>query len=167
MYKRSFVLFLSYFNRNYDYFECHEVLEEHWKDVAPGVRDHELVGFIQLATGMYHWRRQNFVGAHRILMKAQKHLHAHPSSTYYTGLSMKQLFIDLQRAIEQTAKKQSFTNFPLAITDSTLQQLVDEEVLPSLSADFIQNKHRLRDRQDVIQERLDNLSIRQKARQST
>ena len=80
---------------------------------------------------------------------------------------MEQLFIDLQRAIEQTAKKQSFTNFHLCITDSALQQLVDEEVLPSLSADFIQNKHRLRDRQDIIQERLDNLSIRQKARQST
>ena len=31
-----FVDYCAYFNGNEDYFECHEVLEEYWKEVAPG-----------------------------------------------------------------------------------------------------------------------------------
>ena len=166
MYKRSFVLFLSYFNRNKDYFECHEVLEEHWKDVAKGVRDHELVGFIQLATGMYHWRRQNVVGAHRILVKANNHLHAHPTSAYYEGIDMQRLFDDLQFAITETKDQKPFTTFPIIIKDNELKRLVEAVPLPELSTDFIHNKHRLRDRQEVIQERLDSLSERQQRRAS-
>ncbi|RKJ17377.1 DUF309 domain-containing protein, partial [Butyricicoccus sp. 1XD8-22] len=52
-----FVQYFTYFNGNKDYFECHEVLEEYWKILAPGDKKHPLVGYIQLATGMYHWRR--------------------------------------------------------------------------------------------------------------
>lgn len=48
----------------------HEVLEEYWKDIAPGDKNHPLVGYVQLATGLYHWRRGNFTGAVRILQKA-------------------------------------------------------------------------------------------------
>ncbi|MER2115318.1 MAG: DUF309 domain-containing protein, partial [Solibacillus isronensis] len=30
-----FIDYCAYFNGNNDYFECHEVLEEYWKEIAP------------------------------------------------------------------------------------------------------------------------------------
>ena len=31
----TFVQFLTHFNDTHDYFECHEVLEDYWKEIAP------------------------------------------------------------------------------------------------------------------------------------
>lgn len=164
MYKRSFVLFLSYFNRNRDYFECHEVLEEHWKDVAAGERHHELVGFIQLATGLYHWRRGNFRGAQTILKKAEAHLLMHPLSDYYQGIDMAHLLeklADCRIAVEQ---QHAFSPFEIVITDSQLAEAVQTVVLPTYSEQFIMHKHTLRNRDDVILLRKQNLRQKQKLR---
>ena len=57
-----FVNFIVYFNENQDYFECHEVLEEYWKSLPDGGKEHPLTAYILLATGMYHWRRGNTTG---------------------------------------------------------------------------------------------------------
>ena len=32
LYNPLFVKFIVYFNENQDFFECHEVLEEYWKE---------------------------------------------------------------------------------------------------------------------------------------
>ena len=77
-----FIDYCAYFNGNEDYFECHEVLEEYWKVVAPGEKLHPLVGYVQLATGMYHWRRENFDGAARILKKAIDNLETNEALEY-------------------------------------------------------------------------------------
>lgn len=160
MYKRSFVLFLSYFNRNRDYFECHEVLEEHWKEVAPGVRDHELVGFIQLATGMYHWRRGNYRGAQTILAKASRHLRLHPTSSYYTGIDMATLLAQLTHIEHQVQQQAPFKPFAISIVDAKLQAQVTAAPLPDLSEDFIRDKHKLRNRDDVILQRAKRLAAK-------
>ena len=67
-----FVNFIVYFNENQDYFECHEVLEEYWKSLPDGGKEHPLTAYILLATGMYHWRRGNPTGAIRTINKALK-----------------------------------------------------------------------------------------------
>lgn len=164
MYKRSFVLFLSYFNRNRDYFECHEVLEEHWKDVAPGERHHELVGFIQLATGLYHWRRGNFRGAQTILKKAEAHLLMHPTSDYYVGIDVPDLLEKLAHCREAVAQYQPFSPFEITLTDEALDIAVQAVTLPSYSEQFIIHKHTLRNRDDVILLRKQNLLHKQKLR---
>ncbi|WP_010286171.1 DUF309 domain-containing protein [Kurthia massiliensis] len=164
MYKRSFVLFLSYFNRNRDYFECHEVLEEHWKDVAPRTRHHELVGFIQLATGMYHWRRGNFRGARTIFKKAELHLRMHSSSAYYEGLDMQQLFEALHKSRIAVECEQPFTPFIIPIIDETLAADVQAVTLPADSEHYLMHKHMLRNRSDVILERQQSLLQKQKLR---
>jgi uncharacterized protein len=164
MYKRSFVLFLSYFNRNRDYFECHEVLEEHWKDVAPGERHHELVGFIQLATGLYHWRRGNFRGAQTILKKAEAHLLMHPSSDYYDGIDIANTLEKLADCRTAVAHQHAFSPFEIVITDSQLLAEVQAVTLPTYSEQFIMHKHTLRNRDDVILLRKQNLRQKQKLR---
>ena len=35
VYPEAYIEYLMYFHGNRDYFECHEVLEEYWKEVSP------------------------------------------------------------------------------------------------------------------------------------
>ena len=44
MYPTEYIQFLIHFHGDYDYFECHEILEEYWKTKPRGNRDHYLVG---------------------------------------------------------------------------------------------------------------------------
>ncbi len=53
------------FNKE-QYFECHEVLEQAWL-AAQGEEKLALQGLIQVAVAFHHLRRENFVGAERLL----------------------------------------------------------------------------------------------------
>src|SRR4051812_35918732 len=70
MYPEAFVHYMAHFHGDRDYFECHEILEEHWKEHDKGNKDSIWVAFIQLAVGCYHHRRGNVSGASRTLQKA-------------------------------------------------------------------------------------------------
>ncbi|GEK30709.1 hypothetical protein KZO01_10180 [Kurthia zopfii] len=163
MYNPSFVQFLTYFNGNKDYFECHEVLEEYWKEIAPRQRKHVLVGLIQLATGMYHWRRGNFKGASTILQKSRHSIIEHTSSPFLEKIDVAQLVEQIEAAEKSIFAKQDFSPFPIAITDSALNKIVLSSIdhLVVLDATFLINKHKLRDRSEVLQERAEAISRRQ------
>ncbi|WP_460291943.1 DUF309 domain-containing protein, partial [Bacillus cereus] len=40
MYPTEYIQFLIHFHGDYDYFECHEILEEYWKTKPRGNRDY-------------------------------------------------------------------------------------------------------------------------------
>ena len=149
--------YCAYFNGNEDYFECHEVLEEYWKTIAPGDKDHPLVGLIQLATGLYHWRRQNGIGANRILQKALANFKFNQGSVFYKGFTYENLLNQTKLAIERTQANETFLAFQLPIT-SDLQSLVTARIntLPILDSDYLLHKHMLRDRSHILAERLEN-----------
>lgn len=155
MYHPSFIQFLSYFNGNHDYFECHEVLEDYWKDVAPRDRQHPLTGWIQLATGMYHWRRGNFRGATTILKKGCTTLQASAHSLYLEKVDYETLLKQLSSIRLAVEKQMPFEPFTIAISDDALQQKVEQSIaqLPTTDVHFIKHKHRLRDRTEVIADR--------------
>ena len=69
-YPEDYLSFLVHFHGTRDYFECHEILEEYWKETAPKERDSHWVGLIQIAVALYHERRGNKQGATRTLTKA-------------------------------------------------------------------------------------------------
>ncbi|MEK4424717.1 DUF309 domain-containing protein [Solibacillus sp. FSL K6-1523] len=147
-----FVDYCSYFNGNEDYFECHEVLEEYWKEIAPGEKQHPLVGYVQLATGLYHWRRGNFVGASRILQKAMTIFEKNDPSHFYEYLNMSDLLEQMHNSLQLIQEAQHFVAFKLPIVNDGLQLLVSQKItsLPPLSTQFIMNKHMLRDRSDIL-----------------
>ncbi len=62
MYPKAYIDYLVEFHATRDYFECHEILEEYWKEDPPKKRKRYWVGFIQLAVALYHHRRQNTAG---------------------------------------------------------------------------------------------------------
>lgn len=162
-----YVEFCIYFNGNQDYFECHEVLEEYWKELAPGEKHHTLVGLVQLATGMYHWRRGNFTGAERILTKANTILRKNETSTFLARFDKEDLFTNIEAAIAMTSKLDSFQPFTLKIVDSSLHEQVlagIRELPPIVDKEFLLHKHRLRDRSDILNTRREKLYTKHAAR---
>lgn len=152
-----FIDYCAYFNGNEDFFECHEVLEEYWKAIAPGDKNHPLVGFVQLATGLYHWRRGNQVGATRILQKALKNFEFHAGSVFYEAIDYESLLAQTTVAIKRTQDSKAFHAFKLAIS-SELQPLVSARInsLPTSSSEYLLHKHMLRDRSHILAERLES-----------
>ena len=95
-----FTQFVTYFNEHEDYFECHEVLEEYWKEIAPKDKTHPLTALILLATGMYHWRRDNLSGAERSLSKSIDRIQVNEESAFFEGIHIQQVVKNIQHALE-------------------------------------------------------------------
>jgi len=71
-----------------DYFACHEVLEELWREAAGPLR--ELYrGLIQIVVGLYHVQRGNLVGGRAVLARGLARVERYPSPC--VGLDLVQL----------------------------------------------------------------------------
>lgn len=159
-----FIDYVTYFNGNEDYFECHEVLEEYWKNVAPAQKGHPLVGYVQIATGMYHWRRGNVRGAVRIFEKGMALLAAPTDDAFIAYVDVEALMPLLQQTVLRMKSGQAFTPFTLPLTNDALAHRVQRAIdaLPPTDAHYICHKHMLRDRSDVLQQRAAKLASKQK-----
>ncbi|MGN7476536.1 DUF309 domain-containing protein [Solibacillus silvestris] len=150
-----FVDYCAYFNGNDDYFECHEVLEEYWKEIAPSQKLHPLVGYVQLATGMYHWRRGNFSGAKRMLGKAISNFEHNRESEFFDFVDLEELHPTMKLHLQKIEANTPFTRFSLPIENGKLLKSVEDKIklLPPLDPHFIFNKHMLRDRSEILEAR--------------
>lgn len=155
-----FVKYCTYFNGNKDYFECHEVLEELWKDVAPGDKRHALVGLIQVATALYHWRRENFRGATKSLTSAIAILEQQLDAPYFELIDVELLLEHCRLSWRKMEENDRFEAFSLAFLDEKFACSVAQGILelPLLDEAFVVNKHSLRDRSDVIAARAERLA---------
>ncbi|WP_438318341.1 DUF309 domain-containing protein [Sporosarcina sp. FA9] len=151
-----FLKFIVYFNENQDYFECHEVLEEYWKSIPNRTKDHPLTAYILLSTGIYHFRRDNKVGAQRTLRKAYSRMETmtvdYPE--YTDGIDFNLLCKDINKMLSQLKNDESYRTFKIHIISDELESLVNDlqlvlELLPTGSDDVI-HKHMLRDRSDIL-----------------
>ncbi len=88
MYPKAYIDYLVEFHATRDYFECHEILEEFWKEDPPKKRKRYWVGFIQLAVALYHHRRQNTAGAKRLMANSIRILQAEHRAVEDLGLIM-------------------------------------------------------------------------------
>jgi len=149
-----FIDYCAYFNGNQDFFECHEVLEEYWKDIAPGDKKHPLVGYVQLATGLYHWRRHNYAGAERILEKAFHNFQSNRNNIFLTEINYDNLMLQLTEVLSAIHTGRSFHAFQLplspALEDLTTARI---QLLPTSNTNYLLHKHMLRDRSHILAER--------------
>ncbi|MET3696171.1 hypothetical protein SAMN05877753_102296 [Bacillus oleivorans] len=172
MYPYSYILFLSYFHGNRDYFECHEVLEEYWKS-PEGNSERIWVGLIQTAVGFYHYRRGNLTGAKKMFKKSKNTLTSEQSALEKLGLDAKLYFKLLNEQIKKIENNQPYKSVNLPILDKKLLieciEVCKEhswtfgsaEAFPS--ADII-HKHKMRDRTEVEESRKE--AIRKKRKSS-
>lgn len=169
MVPKAFIQYLIHFHGDRDYFECHEVLEEYWKDVAPGNKDSIWVGFIQLAVSSYHYRRGNLAGAIRTHNKSEIILANQEKSCKELGIDYPKLMKLMMERKSRIVTKQPYKSINLPVNNQKLlEQCLEECKKQNLvwgSASRIDdqnlvNKHSLRDRTDVILER--NMAIRER-----
>jgi uncharacterized protein len=168
-YPKAYVSYLVHFHGDRDYFECHEILEEYWKEVAPRDRNSHWVGLIQIAVALYHERRGNRRGAIRTISKAAIHLSHKRSELNQLGLDIDELLVLLQQTRARMMACKPYKSINLPLSDKQLLTQCIEECnklgltwcsSDSLDSPDIINKHLLRDRSEVILERAHQLKIR-------
>lgn len=155
----SYIAYLVQFHATRDYFECHELLEEYWKE-HPGDGLSELwVGLIQLAVGQYHERRGNRRGARRMYAESLKRLNE--ADLGAVGLGRDQLLDQLRvrLAAVYEEKETPYRDMNLPIEDTELMRLCEAECRKlgarwgaesSMDNEAVIHRHKLRDRSDVI-----------------
>lgn len=157
-YPAAYVQYLVEFHATRDYFECHEILEEYWKE-HPGDRYAELwVGLIQLAVGSYHHRRNNMAGAVKMFRQCLTKLTSAEDGLREHGLDSGALIGLVQERLLAVERQERFVDLNLPITDDGLLALCERKCradgltwcAPSSADEALTNRHTLRDRSDVI-----------------
>ncbi|MGF9765760.1 DUF309 domain-containing protein [Bacillus albus] len=169
MYPTEYIQFLIHFHGDYDYFECHEILEEYWKEKPRGNRDIYLVGLIQIAVSLYHQRRSNWNGSEKMMKSAITILEKNSAPLQRLGINATQLLFLLKDRLQSIQKEEGFTPLFLPLSDTALEthcmELCQKKNLPwkdanASSNEYIIHKHTLRDRTEVIAERNEQLQKR-------
>jgi uncharacterized protein len=169
MIPEAFIQYLVHFHGDRDYFECHEILEDFWKETDPGNKNSVLVGFIQLAVSNYHYRRGNFSGALRTLEKSAKILSAEKESCEDFAINHPKLMklIMEQRDAIQTQNPYKSRNLPISnknLINKCQRECEKQGVVwggkSNLLDESLINRHSIRDRTNVILERKNALDKR-------
>ncbi|UJF36039.1 DUF309 domain-containing protein [Paenibacillus hexagrammi] len=173
-YPEAYLDYLIFFHAERDYFECHEVMEEYWKQHPTDERSKTYVGLIQIAVGIYHERRGNTAGAVKMLQSAIRNLNAeHTASLGLSASELEHVVMERIALIQEGDRNRSFTDINLPIADPELVQYCEakcqEQGLTWQSASDLQNpalihKHTVRDRTPVIREREAQILLRRQKR---
>ncbi|SDT56197.1 hypothetical protein SAMN05444162_4986 [Paenibacillaceae bacterium GAS479] len=168
-YPEAYIRFLAEFHGTRDYFECHELLEEYWKEHPDDADAGLWHGLIQIAVGQYHLRRGNREGARKMLRSAWQRLSA--ANLDRAGLDGIALLQQLDEAAGRLEAGESlpYESWTLPILDPELLAAAQEQCRliggatwcdPSVRDESLVHRHRVRDRSDVILARQESLEKR-------
>jgi len=172
-YPEAYIEFLAYFHGPRDYFECHEVMEEYWKSQPNHPYRQTLEGLIQTAVSFYHQRRGNLRGGEKMLRSALIHL----QDRHLEGLGIEPLTFRTRLASRLAALERAdafeYADIDIPLSDELLEQACRDAcaamkagwLAPSDLTDVhLLDKHKLRDRSDVIAERERQKLLKQRLR---
>ncbi|WP_232698437.1 DUF309 domain-containing protein [Brevibacillus daliensis] len=174
MYPKAYLTYLVHFHTDRDYFECHEILEEYWKSLPKENRSPTWVCLIQIAVGLYHHRCGNMAGANKMIHSALLIAEDRREELEHLGLDVQKLTGQLQMRIDEVQHDAPYHSMDLPIHDPKLYKMCHDQAIatgilfgtPSdMSNDSILYKHKLRDRSEVIAERLKSLEEKTKRNQ--
>lgn len=173
LYPQAYIEYLIHFHCDRDYFECHEILEDHWKEDPVAERKQYWVGLIQIAVSLYHHRRGNHAGALRMMKSALTICKAQKTALAQLGLQVDKLIKLLQTKHHDIEIGAPYESINLPLNDQVLLETCVSQAIqfgqpwgaPSdLSKKGLIHKHKLRDRSDVIAERQKQFLIKQELR---
>ncbi|MFB9275146.1 DUF309 domain-containing protein [Cohnella cellulosilytica] len=168
-YPQAYIDYLAEYYGSRDYFECHEIMEEYWKeDELPEFRTCWLV-LIRIAVCQYHSRRGNWSGAVKLMGKAAAE--AEPALFDRLGVDGGELAELLGRTAQDwSGPGAAYRDLDLPIRDKRLLDAVRRRcaelgytwALPGLHAgEDVIHRHLTRDREEVVAARAE--SARRKA----
>ncbi|WP_153122718.1 DUF309 domain-containing protein [Peribacillus tepidiphilus] len=171
-YPKEYISFLVHFHGDRDYFECHEILEEYWKKVDPKNRESVWVALILLAVSSYHYRRNNLSGAERTIKKSIDILEKNQEAKQ----KLSSLGIDDKGFLEILKDQLARIQTGLPYIDLTFPLISDELIKTCklkckelgfkwcdkeyTADDTLVHRHKVRDRTEVIEERLRQKQIK-------
>ncbi|MED4780520.1 DUF309 domain-containing protein [Brevibacillus choshinensis] len=176
MYPQPYLDYLIQFHVERDYFECHEILEEYWKNSPPDQRKAVWVGLIQIAVALYHQRRGNQNGAIKMLTSAIRLLEQHLEDVQQLGLDSAALHLLLTKRLEEIRTGIAYRSLSLPIREEALQRAYEHACAlrnapvsreSDLNDHYLMNKHTLRDRTDVFAERQRQIDLREQRRKAS
>ena len=155
-YPSAYLSFLVEFHATRDYFECHELLEEYWKEHPGDGLGQIWVALIQLAVGSYHERRGNLAGASKMLLQSRKRMT--DAGALQVGVDGEKLRAMITERLASIERGEPFIDMELPIIDEALLKsclnLCAKKGLswsaPSSGEAALLHRHTLRDRSDVI-----------------
>ncbi|WAA13809.1 DUF309 domain-containing protein [Fervidibacillus halotolerans] len=118
MYPAHFIQYLLLFHINRDYFECHEVMEEYWKQEGKG--NSLWKGLILIAVLFYHYRRNNFNGAKKLISKAIMNIRTCKDEVDRHGIDSERLLNILNETEAAILRKKPYQPIAFPIVDNKL-----------------------------------------------
>lgn len=167
MYPDAYIDFLYEFHVTRDYFECHEILEEYWKKDPPKKRKIYWVGFIQMAVAFYHYRRKNLIGAQKLMNKTIAVFEIEKNAVSALGIDCEELLKQLRAVQKNIEAEIPYESISLPFSDPQIAGLYlsrGDSGGKAAVTSYLIDKHFLRDRTDVINERRLQLEKRKKSR---
>ncbi|MFS1512469.1 DUF309 domain-containing protein [Chengkuizengella sp. SCS-71B] len=161
-YPDEYIDYLIYFHAERDYFECHEILEEYWKEKERPELDKAWVGLIQVAVSLYHQRRNNISGAVKMMRSAISNLNK--NDLHILGINAENFMNQLEERLEELSSTEltRYSDLNIPLKDDQLiercKQICKAKNLSWLNSSDLLNKelihkHTLRDRTEVIKTR--------------
>jgi len=173
-YPKAYIYYLIEFHATRDLFECHELLEEYWKENPSDPRAKLWVALIQLAVGAYHERRGNRKGASKMYAESLKKLNKeHVQSEL--GIDQEELIRLLETKVENVLHMNSehYEDINFKFVDKKLEQtcrricemrgLIWGAESPLHNEDII-HRHTKRDRSEVTEARRKALALKKQQR---
>lgn len=161
-YPDAYVEFLVHYHGTRDYFECHEIMEEYWKQETNSLQRKAWLALIKSAVAAYHERRGNTAGAAKMWDSALRNVRDR-ESVFSLGLDRDayERLLSERLASCTEARHTAFRDPNLPITDESLLErciircgeLGVSWGAPSTNDPELIHKHTRRDRADVINER--------------
>ncbi|WP_063510424.1 DUF309 domain-containing protein [Paenibacillus gorillae] len=157
-YPDAYLHYLMEYHATRDFFECHELLEEYWKEHPGDLRAEVWVGLIQLAVGHYHLRRGNYNGARKIYANALHRLN--PPALKGLGVDGDKLLHALSQRQEKLMASElvGYEEMDFELIDPQLASEMQKRCQAAGLQwgkiagieDAVIHRHKLRDRSDVI-----------------
>jgi predicted metal-dependent hydrolase len=124
MVPRAYLEYLFQFHRRRDYYECHEILENHWK--SEGRKNGIWVGLIQVAAALHHYRRGNGKGAGKLIEKSLFRLSGEEEALKRLGFDSGKFLSLLEQTRENVRKGRPYQDVDLPLTDPGVRREYEE-----------------------------------------
>ncbi|WP_338141214.1 DUF309 domain-containing protein [Staphylococcus felis] len=169
--EKDLVEFYYHFHNEQHYFLCHDILEEAWKSEPKFTKRDPIVSLILLATGCYHYRRENYKGAKRSFQKALNIVLVCSSAQIsMLGIIGEDYVETLKGLIFKSEHLYPFTPVAIPLTPIMITNIKryypDYRITPYVvESNIIKNHHIYRDRTEVIKARAIAMNQRKKKRE--
>ncbi len=171
-YPQAYCRYLATYYGLRDYFECHDIMEEYWKEQPNARYTGCWLVFIRIAVACYHARRGNWAGARKMMAKAAEETDAALMSEL--GMDGEALSDLLSVTSHEWSQANAvFRDLPLPIADPVLEQ-ESRRICAANGwawdtplhqvAEAIVHRHLTRDRAPVVEARRQSAERKMQAR---